>query len=420
MSDNTVPEKIDGYKVIKQLGKGSFAKVYLVSEKHKGEKLYALKEILQPQWKSYIDEEIAALKIMSTFPNAPKLHRVKTKPQQTYLLMDYVQSSDIRQHVDTHGVFSEPYAFRFLLDVLAQLSYIHAHNTLHLDIKMSNIMRFNNRYCLIDWGISRSQVCVKTSNILGGSRYLAPETYQGFRGQASEIYSLGCVLYYCISGKYLFNLKKKDPLDKKIYATMNLSPQFEFPVTKKLKYITWRMLDKDPLKRATIEEIENIVAGHLNIGNYRDLNINRTIPEGTYAKFKEMAEDGRGIIYAQYRLALMYEKGDSTEYSIQKALFWYKNAAIAGYALAQHRLGFLFYSGKHGVIKNLKTAFYWFSKAANQKYKRSLYFLGKMYEQGNGVQHDINKAIGFYQAAVHHCDLKAEKRLRKLLHEKKG
>jgi eukaryotic-like serine/threonine-protein kinase len=215
MSNETIPEYIDGYKVLKKLGRGSFSNVYLVEDKYDKSKQYALKKIINPQWTAYIDQEINALNILSGYPSAPKIHYVERNQQQAYLVMDYITGTDVRRYVNKNGILSEPQAFSFLKDLLANLTYIHSHNTLHLDIKMTNIMRFKNKFCLIDWGVSSPGICVKTKNLIGGVRYLAPETFQGYRCQASDIYSLGCALYYCISGGYLFGLKKNDAIEKK-------------------------------------------------------------------------------------------------------------------------------------------------------------------------------------------------------------
>jgi len=417
MDEEKLPEFINGYKVVKKLGKGSFSYVYLVEDKHDSSVFFALKKIIKSQWTAYIDQEINALKIMSGYAYAPKLHRIEKNKENVYLLMDYIPGRDIRKYIQKKGVFTEQQAFNFLTDIFANLTYIQSHNILHMDIKMTNIMRFKHKFCLIDWGISSEGICVKTKNLIGGVRYLAPETYQGYRCQASEIYSLGCVLYYCLSRKYLFGLKKDDTLEKKIYASMYLTPVFDFPVTEKLKYIVLRMLEKDPLKRATIEEIENIITGEWDINVGSDTKEVKSIPDDIFDIYKEMAEDDKPIVYAQYRLAYLLEKGEKREKNIDLALYWYKKSAISGYALAQHRLGFLFLYGKCGVEKNYKTAFYWFSKASNQKYKRSQYYLGKMYEFGKGVRQNINKAIELYTLAMQNADLKAEERLKRLQKE---
>ncbi|MFK5893966.1 MAG: protein kinase [Pseudomonadota bacterium] len=417
MSKETLPNFISGYKVVKKLGRGSFSNVYLVEDSCDSSIRFALKKIIKPQWSTYIDQEIKALKIMSDYNSAPKLYHVKKNKQEICLIMDYIPGTDIRRYIQNKGVFSEQQAFRFLSDLLTQLTYIHSHNILHMDIKMTNIMRFKHKFCLIDWGISRSGICVKTKNLIGGVRYLAPETYQGYQCQASEVYSLGCILYYCISGKYLFGLKKKDVLEKKIYASMYLTPTFDFPVTEKLKYIILRMLEKDPLKRATVEEIENIISGDWDVEEKIDLKEENIVPENIFDVYDKMAKDNKHNIYAQYRLALIFEKDDNKENNLEHAIYWYKKSAMAGYALAQHRLGFLFLYGKCGLEKNYKTAFYWFTKAANQKYKRSQYYLGKMYEFAKGVRQNKNKAIELYTLAIQNSDLKAEERLKRLQKE---
>jgi len=415
MPEDTLPDFIDGYKVLKKIGKGSFSNVYLVEDKYDKSKKHALKKIINPQWTAYIDQEINALNILSGYDYAPKIHHVERNQQEAYLVMDYIPGTDVRRYINKNGVFTEQQAFRFLKDLLANLAYIHSHNTLHLDIKMTNIMRFKNKFCLIDWGISSSAIYVKTKNLIGGVRYLAPETYQGYRSQASDIYSLGCVLYYCISGSYLFDLKKNDAIEKKIYASIYFTPTFNFSVTDKLMYITLRMLEKDPLKRATIEEIETIISGGWEIETIENSNSKNVMPENIFDTYQQMAKDDKHLVYAQYRLALILEKGVEAEQNIEQALYWYKKAAISGYALAQHRLGFFMLYGKYGIKKSYKTALYWFTKAANQNYKRSQYYLGKMYEFGKGATRNKNKAMELYILATQNADLKAEKRLNILM-----
>ena len=418
MPKEILPEFIDGYKVLKKLGRGSFSNVYLVEDKYDKSKQYALKQIINPQWTAYIDQEINALNILSGYAYTPKIHHVERNQQHAYIVMDYITGTDVLKYVNKNGAFSEPQAFSFLKDLLANLTYIHSHKILHLDIKMTNIMFFKNKFCLIDWGVSSQGICVKTKNLIGGVRYLAPETYQGYRSQASDIYSLGCALYYCISGGYLFDLKKNDAIAKKFYASIYFTPIFNFPITDKLKYITLRMLEKDPIKRATIEEIENIMTGGWEIETIPDSNGKNIMPKNVFDLYQQLAKDDKHLVYAQYRLALLLEKGVETEQNIEQALYWYKKSAISGYAVAQHRLGFIFLYGKYGIKRNYKTAFYWFTKAANQEYKRSQYYLGKIYEFGKGVSQDKNKAIELYSLAMHNSDIKAEKRLKILMDDK--
>ncbi len=417
MTKEILPQIISGYKVIKKIGRGSFSDVYLVEDKQHSGKTLALKKILKPQWTAYIEQEINALNIISKYPYSPKLLSVERNAKEVCLIMDYIPGQDIRQHIKKQGTFSQPQAFDFLLQILPELEYIHQHNILHLDIKMTNIMRFKGHFCLIDWGISQQSTYVKTLTLTGGLRYMPPETFQGFRCPASEIYSLGCVLYYCLSKKYLFGLKKTDSIEKKIYACMNWQPSFNFPITDKLKYLLLRMLEKDPLKRATIVEIECLIKEELTTDQTSAIRANKEqdkyqIPDNTFAIYEQMANAKDNNLYAQYRLGLLLEKDRDKQNNMQQAIFWHKKSAVSGYALAQHRLGFLYYSGHNGVEKNFQLAFFWFTKAAYQNYKRSQYFLGKIYEFGKGVKRNQAKAVAFYALAVKNSDIKAEDKLK--------
>jgi TPR repeat protein len=301
--------------------------------------------------------------------------------------------------------------------MLSELSFIHANNLLHTDIKITNVMQFHGRYCFIDFGLCRFNACVPTTSLTGGERYTAPEVFQGMRTRASDIYALGCVLYYCITRRYLFDLDKKDPLEKKMHAAMYSSPDLSFSASKKVRYILSRMLEKDPMQRATIAEIEAIMRGDLAISRFAESGRDEPCPDETADIYRKLAEDRRRIVYAQYRYALLLEDGEKVAKNEAQAITWFKASAIAGYALAQHRLGFLYYRGRCGLKKDYGRALYWFGKAAEQRYHRAEYYLGRLHELGRGVAANKKKAAHFYRLAIANGDKAARKRLETLNHE---
>jgi predicted Ser/Thr protein kinase len=406
------PVFFPGYEVIRELGKGSFSDVYLVVARASPDSdPLALKRFRYPAASDAIDREIAALKIMSRYPYAPRLRNAVREGGDAYVLMDYIEGQSVYDSVRKNGAFDKREALRFLRDTLAALSHIHANNILHTDIKVSNVMQHRGRYCFIDFGLCRFNGSVATTTLTGGDRYLAPEVFRGRRCRASDIYALGCVLYYCLTQRFLHGLHKSDPLEKKIYAAMRWAPDLGVAKSRRLRYILARMLEKDPMRRATIVEIEAIMAGEEPVGPLGESSGEQHAPGTATETYRELAEDPVRIVYAQYRYAMLLEKEASTAQEEAEAIQWFRSAALAGYALAQHRLGFLYYRGRCGLPRDYNRARYWFAKAAEQRYHRAEYYMGRLYELGRGVARDKKGATVFYRRAIAGGDTAARERL---------
>ena len=106
----------------------------------------------------------------------------------------------------------------------------------------------------------------------------------------------------------------------------------------------------------------------------------------------------KGIVDAQYRLAIMYQNGLGVVRNELLAMKWMIAAANQDFSLAQHGLGFMYLEGDC-VPKNGKKAVTWFEKAAEQGLAGSQTTLAMMYETGNGVEQDMEQAKKWYRLA---------------------
>ena len=106
--------------------------------------------------------------------------------------------------------------------MLGALNYLNLHNICHRDIKLENIMLMNDadlsNLRLIDFGLSRN--VEKTSNMKslcsGTPFYIAPEVLNRHVTVASDIWSLGVVMYVCLCGKLPFSGHNTDEIFKSI------------------------------------------------------------------------------------------------------------------------------------------------------------------------------------------------------------
>ncbi len=105
-----------------------------------------------------------------------------------------------------------------------------------------------------------------------------------------------------------------------------------------------------------------------------------------------------GSVEAQYRMAIMLQNGLGMVANEEKAFNYMKAAAEKNHALSQHGLGFMYLEGEC-TKQNSAEAAVWFRKAADQGLIGSLTTLASMYEQGQGVEKDMEKAQALYKEA---------------------
>jgi hypothetical protein len=142
-----------------------------------------------------------------------------------YLIMRWVEGTDLRTLLATAGRVSPARAIRLLRPVASALAAAHRRGLVHRDIKPANVMvargdeETDDHTYLTDFGIARQaggDSLTRTGIFVGTVDYSAPERIQGGKGDASsDIYSLGCVLFETLTG----HVPYERPADvSKIYA----------------------------------------------------------------------------------------------------------------------------------------------------------------------------------------------------------
>lgn len=115
------------------------------------------------------------------------------------------------------------------------------------------------------------------------------------------------------------------------------------------------------------------------------------------AQLQNAAAAGNAV--AQYKLGLMYAHGNGVAADQAQAMVWYRKAAEQGLADAQYNLG-MKYSYGEGVVADKAQAVAWYRKAAEQGFADAQYNLGVMYAYGDGVTADQAQAIAWYRKAA--------------------
>lgn len=407
-------DQLNGFEKLSVLGKGGFSEVRLVRDKKEPTKRYALKQLKSSRNNYYrIIREVNALQLLNHYRSSVHLHLAKKIRNTIYLLLDYAEGGDLKNEVAMQGIFSEKKIKKLAEDILNEIEFAYSNQILHLDISYRNVVNNKGDYSLIDWGLCNQGPKVRTTVIKGNRIYLPPDMYMGTRTLSSEIYSLGCVLYYAATGKHLYNMTTKDPpLAQKVFMHFYFMPEFPVEVPAKIQYLLLRMLDKNPDTRASIREIHAILDANFTIPQYSysfDPSATATDLTDTLGITKKMATDG--IYHAQRQIGLFYERGQYVAQDLNKAFRWYEKAAEKDYAPALNRLARMHLKGK-GTAKDTEKAYKLLYKAARQGHASSQYLLGTMFENGKGVKKDEQKARYCFTESAKNSYKKAHEKLK--------
>ena len=115
----------------------------------------------------------------------------------------------------------------------------------------------------------------------------------------------------------------------------------------------------------------------------------------------------KGDPKAQFKLGLMYYKGQNVKQDYEQAFYWFKKVAEQGYAEAQNNLGVMYGNGE-GVKQDYEQASYWYKKAAEQEHAGAQNNLGIMYWNGEGVKRDEEQAFSWFKKAAENGDENAK------------
>ncbi len=170
--------------------------------------------------------------------NHPDVVRIVADPYDDpegnlYLPMEFIEGNTLSQGVKMGGRYSESKAKTLMSRILDAFDYIHSMGVVHRDVKPSNIMvRPDGSICVIDFGIvklSDNRTGLTGNAAVGTSIYMSPEQASGLTvDYRSDIYSLGCLLYYLVTGQHAFKEGSGD------YATIHSVLYEEFPKPKEI------------------------------------------------------------------------------------------------------------------------------------------------------------------------------------------
>jgi serine/threonine protein kinase len=256
------------YELLEEIARGGMGVVYKARQSSL-KRIVALKMIRSGQLageteiKRFHTEAEAAAQLQH--PNIVAIHEIGEHEGQQYFTMDFVAGKNLAQVVAGRPVAARS-AAEWLKAIAGAVQFAHQRGVLHRDLKPQNIMLdAHGRPLVMDFGLAKNLAAdssvTNTGAVMGSPSYMPPEQARGLNellGPASDVYSLGAILYELLTGRPPF--RGKSPMDTLSQVVNDEPPSprslnADAPVD--LESICLKCLEKDSARRyPTARELE--------------------------------------------------------------------------------------------------------------------------------------------------------------------
>ena len=208
---------VDGHEIVRSLGVGGMGEVYLARSSAgalRAFKIVRADRDTGPQAAKRFQREVLALGKLKHPGIVQILDAGRMENGALYLGMEYVAGADLQASVDRAGPFSVADGVRILAQLAAALAYAHREGIVHRDLKPANVILADGdpgRAKIIDFGLAKIAAdegltrLTEDHRVLGSPLYWAPEqSASAAVGPEADIYSLGGIAYYVLTGVPMF------------------------------------------------------------------------------------------------------------------------------------------------------------------------------------------------------------------------
>jgi predicted Ser/Thr protein kinase len=210
------PETWGKYRLTNKVGEGSYGSVYRAWDSDL-ERDVAIKILHRRVGDTKLRERLlqegrALAKIQHN--NVVRVLGIEAHGDRVGLCMEFVRGKTLADVVRGHGKLSAAEAVLIGEDLCRALSAVHSAGFIHRDVKAKNVMRDDSgRIVLMDFGTGRSAEARGLNDRAGTPLYMAPEVIENGEASArSDVYSLGVLLYYLVTGEYPVNARSIEEL----------------------------------------------------------------------------------------------------------------------------------------------------------------------------------------------------------------
>jgi beta-lactam-binding protein with PASTA domain/predicted Ser/Thr protein kinase len=275
ITDTLINTLFDGrYRILRKLGSGGMANVYLAEDEELGRRVaikilnerYATDDSFNERFRREA-KSAAGL----SHPNIVSIYDRGEADGIPYIAMEVIEGRSLKELILTKGPLPIATAVEHAKQVLSALRFAHRNGIIHRDIKPHNILLgAEDRLKVTDFGIARAGASQMTEvgSIMGTAQYLSPEQARGAPvTAASDLYSVGVVLYEMLTGKTPFT--GDTPIEiamKHLNEAPRPPSEHRTEIPPELDQIVLRALAKDPTERYQTaeefsEDLDRVEAG---------------------------------------------------------------------------------------------------------------------------------------------------------------
>ncbi|CAG9857815.1 unnamed protein product [Phyllotreta striolata] len=261
-----------GYKLLKKIGEGSYAPVYLTEytgSKSSGEvkklacKVIDLKKAPKDFVKKFLPRELDILALVN-HPHIIHIQSIFQRRYRYYVFMTMAEKGDLLDYLLTNGALNENRARVWFRQLSLALQYLHEMGIAHRDLKCENcLISANNNMKLADFGFARFVVNEDGNNIAsttycGSLNYAAPEVLKGrpYFPKISDCWSMGVILYAMLNKSMPFEDKNvKDLIQQQMRKAWRWRSKYSETLSDQVKMLVIALLEPNLNLRFQIHDI---------------------------------------------------------------------------------------------------------------------------------------------------------------------
>ncbi len=258
------PSVIGEYMLLQRLGEGSYGSVYLAEHMRTHER-YAIKEINplcsdESAVAAFVRHEAQIMQGLH-HPHVVRFYQLLNTTTKFYFVMELADGGELFDKIIAEQAFPDEVARKYFQQLISAIYYCHSNNIAHRDLKVENLLLdHEGKLKICDFSVSTSKTLAAEESEIwqqaaGTTNYMCPELFRDPQSAdpfRSDLYAAGVILYFMLVGELPFDGCDEEETEHRI---INGDYDPERIANIHARELVMSMLEMDPKKRATVEDV---------------------------------------------------------------------------------------------------------------------------------------------------------------------